>query len=211
MIAIAALVVINIGYSFLNTVSQLNAVEAERDKWQRPSDVIHALDAKPGDVIADLGCGSGYFTLRLPASVGDTGRIIAEDIRRLPLAFLWFRAKSRHDWNVTLVRGGSTDPHLPARVNAVLISNTYHELADSHAILAHVYQSLVHKGRLVVLDRAPHPTSHGASESSEHEIPSDRVERELRDAHFEIVSRQDRFIDSDPDHECWWLIVACKP
>ena len=211
MISLGALAAFNVGYSALATFSRLNVVEAERDQWQRPSDVIQALNAKPGETIADIGCGSGYFSLRLAPVVGDTGRIIAGDIRKLPLAFLWFRAKSRHDWNISLVRGGLTDPHLPRRVNSVLISNTYHEFIDPHAILAHVYESLIHNGRVVVLDRAPRPTSNGASQSTEHEISSDQVERELRDAHFEIVSRQDRFIDSDPGHESWWLIVARKP
>ena len=207
----AVLVALNVGYSAIETFSRLNAVEAERDRWQRPSDVIQALDLKPGNVVADIGCGSGYFTLKLSKPVGDSGRVVAEDIRRLPLVFLWFRAASRREHNVKVLVGDPTDPHLPAYVNAVLISNTYHEFTDSHSILVHVYQSLVPAGRLVVVDREPKPGSGDISPTAEHEISAEQVEGELRQANFEIVSRDDRFIQHDSYGENWWLIVARKP
>ena len=209
--AFAVLFVLNTAYSVVNTVSRLDVIEAERDRWQRPSGIIQTLDLTPGKVVVDLGCGSGYFTLKLSAPVGESGRVIAEDIRRLPLTFLWFRAFSRHESNVTTVHGTLDDPRLPAQVNSVLISNTYHEFTNSHSVLVHVYQSLVHSGRLVIVDRSPHPGNDAASYSTEHEISADRVESELRQARFEIVSRQDQFIESDPGRESWWLIVARKP
>ena len=66
-------------------------------------------------------------------------------------------------------------------VNAVLISNTYHEFTDSHSILAHVQQSLVPGGRLVVVDREPKSSAElRLSESAEHEISAEQVESELR-------------------------------
>jgi predicted methyltransferase len=201
----------NTGYSALNTISRLDQVEAERDQWQHPTEVLHALDIKPGDVVVDLGCGSGYFALRLSSQVGKDGRVLAEDIRRLPLVFLWFRTILKSERNITVIHGDVTDPHLPPeRVNEVLIANTYHELTDSQAILAHVRQALVSGGRLVVVDRAPNPADTGAS-LAEHEISAGQVEDELRRAHFEIVTLQNNFIDKDPDNESWWLIVARKP
>jgi arsenite methyltransferase len=209
--AVAVLVVLNVGYSAIETFSRLNAVEAERDQWQRPSDVIQALNLGRGDVVVDLGCGSGYFTLKLSSPVGDAGRVVAEDIRRLPLVFLWFRAAARREHNVKVLLGDPTDPRLPAYVNAVLISNTYHEFTDSHSILAHVYQSLVPAGRLVVVDREPKPGGSDVSATAEHEISAEQVEGELRQANFEILSRDDRFIQHDSYGENWWLIVAQKP
>jgi len=208
---LTVLLVLNAGYSALQTISRLNVIEAERDHWQRPSEVIEALDLKPGDVVVDLGCGSGYFTLKLSSFVGYNGRVLSEDIRRLPLAFLWFRAATRREHNVKIIVGESSDPHLPERVNAVLISNTYHEFTDSRSILLHVHQSLVRAGRLVVIDRSPKPTSGAAFEGAEHEISSERVEEELRLANFEIVRRQNPFIENDSYGESWWLIVARKP
>ena len=209
--ALGVLIVLNVAFSALNTISRLTAVEAERDRWQQPSDVIRALDVAPGSVVVDLGCGSGYFALKLSGQAGSGGRVIAEDIRRLPLAFLWYRALSLPEHNVTIVHGEVNDPHLPARVNSVLIANTYHELTDSPAILARVYTSLVQGGRLVVVDRAPNAGGDAATGLAHHEISAARVESEIHQAHFEIVSRQDHFIESDPAHESWWLIIARKP
>jgi ubiquinone/menaquinone biosynthesis C-methylase UbiE len=210
--ALAIFFLFNTGYSALNTISRLDQVEAERDQWQHPTEVLHALDIKPGDVVVDLGCGSGYFALRLSPQAGKNGRVLGEDIRRLPLVFLWFRTILKNEHNITVVRGDATDPHLPPeRVNEVLIANTYHELTDSQAILAHVRESLLPDGRLVVVDRAPKPSDIGASPLAEHEISAEQVEKELRRAQFEIVTLQNNFIDKDPDNESWWLIVARKP
>ena len=89
-------------------------------------------------MVVDLGCGSGYFTLKLSSPVGDSGRVIAEDIRRLPLMFLWLRTV-RDENTMSDRRRRSNDPHLPDGVNAVLIANTYHEFTDPRPILAHVY------------------------------------------------------------------------
>ncbi len=210
--AVAFLILLNVGFSAVNTLSQLDTVEAERDQWQRPLDILQALDPSTGDTIVDLGCGSGYFTLKLSAPVGNRGRVIAEDIRWLPLVFLRARTILKKGHNVSLVHGQPTNPHLPVNgVNAVLILNTYHELSDPDAILAQVRQALVSGGRLVVVDRQPNPANVGITESGEHEIPVSSVETDLRQMGFEIVGRQDRFIDSDPDQETWWLLAAGKP
>lgn len=207
--ALATLFAFNTGYAALNTLSRLDVVEAQRDQWQRPADVIRALGLSPGSVVADVGCGSGYFALRLSSPVGPRGRVIAEDIRKLPLAFLWIRTITKADRNVHLLIGREDDPGLPAKsVNAVLISNTYHEFSNAPAILGHLSQSLVDGGTLVVVDRQPKTSE---SPTGDHEISAERVETELQQARFEIVSRQDHFIESDPDGETWWLIVARNP
>lgn len=203
---------LNTGYSALNTISRLDQVEAERDQWQRPAEVLHELQIKRGDVVVDLGCGSGYFAVRISPQAGKAGRVLAEDIRRLPLVFLWFRTIQTNERNITLIHGDVNDPHLPAgRVNEALIANTYHELTDSQAILWHVRESLVSGGRLVVVDRAPNPSDIGSSRLAEHEISAEQVENELRRSQFEIVSLQNNFIGNDPDNESWWLMVARKP
>lgn len=211
---VAVLFVSDTAYQGLNTLSRLNAVEAERDQWQRPSNVIQELSLKPGNVVVDLGCGSGYFTLKLSPAVGGSGKVLAEDIRWLPLTFLWFRAFQRSQHNVSIVHGEPGDPHLPAQsVNAVLIVNTYHEFTDSHAILVHVVQSLVSNGIVVVADREPQQVDAGSAGKApeRHEIAAAQVENELTRAGLEIISRQNDFIPKDPYGESWWLITARKP
>ncbi len=212
LVALAALSLVNTGFSALNTISRLDAVEAERDQWQRPAEVVQALDIRPGDIVVDLGCGSGYFALKLSPRAGKNGRVLAEDIRRLPLVFLWFRTILKKDRNITVVHGSATDPHLGRQqVNEVLIANTYHELTDPQAVLAHVRESLVSGGRLVVVDRAPNPADIDTTSLAEHEIAAEQVESALRQAQFEISLRRNDFIEKDPNSESWWLIVARKP
>ena len=209
--AIAIFVVMDVGYSALNTLARLDVVEAQRDQWQRPADVIDALDLRPGSVVVDLGCGSGYFTLKLSPRVGPNGRVIAEDIRLLPLAFLWVRTATRRDFNVHIVHGQISDPDLPdGRVDAVLIVNTFHELADPQAILAAVRTSLVLGGRLVIVDREPKPQNIGVTEIGDHEIAPATVEDDLNSAGFQVARLQDPFVNADPDNETWWMIVALK-
>jgi predicted methyltransferase len=208
--AVAVFAAFDVGYSALNTMSRLDAVETERDRWQQPFDILRALELRSGDVAVDLGCGSGYFTLKLSSAVGRDGRVVAEDIRKLPLVFLWLRTVGRRGHNVRIVLGDPMDPHLPTDVNAVLILNTYHEIEDTQSILTHVSKSLVAGGRLVVVDRSPKVGSEGAPGLAVHEVAAERVARELREAGFEIVGLQDRFIDRDPDGESWWLISARK-
>src|SRR5215472_13901894 len=79
-------------YSAVATLRDLDVVEIQRDTWQRPSDVIAALDLQEGSVVADLGSGAGYFTLKLSPIVGPSGKVVAVDLRKLSLSFLWIRA-----------------------------------------------------------------------------------------------------------------------
>jgi len=212
--AIATLFLVNAAYDGLDTLSRLNVIEADRDQWQRPSDVIQALDLKPGNVVVDLGCGSGYFTLKLSGPVGKSGRVLAEDIRWLPLAFLWLRSFQKSQHNVSIVHGEPDNPHLHTQsVNAVLIANTYHELTNSRTILIQVVQALVSGGRLVVVDREPPPGNQGSrwAAAEHHEVSSEQVESDVRHAGLEIVSRRDLFIQNDPLNENWWMITARKP
>ena len=175
-------------------------MEAERDGWQRPADVIKALDVGPGSVVVDLGSGAGYFTLKLSDTVGPKGRVVAVDLRQLSLLFLSVRAFRQGNRNVDINVGTVDDPHLqPASADAVLIANTFHELSEPKAILNHVLQALRPGGRLVVVDRIGR---------------LDPVEAQLREAGFNIIDREESFIHQhlhQQGDEVWWLIAANKP
>jgi ubiquinone/menaquinone biosynthesis C-methylase UbiE len=207
--ALAILIGSNVAYRALTTLKQLDGIEAERDRWQRPAEVIQALNLKDGDSVVDIGCGSGYFSLKLADPVGQNGKVIAEDIRRLSLTFLWMRAARKAKHNVSVHLGDVDDPRLqPGSVNAVLISNTYHEFTAARSILNHVRESLMPGGRLVIVDRSPKGLPDQAGAQQEHEISPEQVASDLKQANFVIDSRIDPFIESDPENEGWWMIVA---
>lgn len=192
-------------YSAIGTLRQLEAIESERDQWQRPSDVLQALDLRTGNVVVDLGSGAGYFALKLSPIVGKEGQVLAVDIRKLSLSFLWIRAFLSQKRNIRVVLSDEDNPRLPAgTVDAVLIANTFHELRDRRVMLGHVSKSLRPGGRLVIVDRRPR--QHG---SNVHEVDREVVEAELQQAGFEIVDSQDRFVDR-PGDDLWWVTVARK-
>ena len=191
-----------IAFRGIRTLQTLTAVEAERDQWQRPADVIHALDLKPSGTIVDFGAGAGYFALKLSDVVGPRGHVIAVDLRRFSLLFLNLRAFLKGKRNIQIIVGEPDDPHLPeAKANSILIANTYHELSAPEPILGHLWKALLPGGRLVILDR---------SEGSEHRASPELVEMDVRNQGFEILSREDSFIKR-PGQESWWLVVAAKP
>ena len=200
--AVLFLFVLDTAYQSLNALRRLDVVESERDEWQRPSEIIRALNLRQGSTVVDLGCGSGYFALKLSSALNSGGTVYAVDIRRLPLIFLWVRTLIRHEHNVRMVLGQGDNPRLPSgAANAVLIANTYHELGNPDAMLDQIFQSLVSGGRLVIVD--PMQTEHG-------ELSPALVEHKLRRRSFDIVSRDEHFIDQ-PVRGPWWLIIARRP
>jgi predicted methyltransferase len=194
---------INVLSQAIHTLRELTRVEAERDQWQRPDDVLRALELKPGNVVVDLGSGAGYFALKISKSVGGGGKVLAVDLRKLSLTFLWIRSLLQSPHNVSVIAGEPNDPHLGSVViDSVLIANTYHELDDPKPILAHILHSLRPKGRLVVVDRGP-------ESRDRHEIACAQVKDELAAGGFQVTNVDSEFISRPGDH--WWLIVAQKP
>ena len=194
----------------VNTLRQLEVVEAERDRWQRPHEVLRVLQIHEGNMAADVGSGAGYFALKLGAAVGGEGRVLAVDIRRTPLVFLRLRALLRGQRQVRTVIGGLDDPHLPAdALDGVLVADTYHELTARTAVLEHVFRALRPGGRLVVVDPAPGAGSEDGPETASHRyVPPAAAETELQRVGLTILDRNDRFIDSSRHR--WWMIVAVR-
>jgi SAM-dependent methyltransferase len=195
------LVLLNVIGQGMNTLDRLTFVEKERDSWQRAPAIIAQLDLRAGSRVVDLGCGAGYFALKLSAAVGGTGTVQAVDILRLPLAFLWIRSVKQGAHNLHVALGDPGDPHISGPVDAVLVANTYHEISRPAIVLEHVRRALVPGGRLVIADRSPQ------SANAEHAIDPALVEAELRRDGFEVLTRDDHFLDQ-PDEGPWWLIVA---
>jgi ubiquinone/menaquinone biosynthesis C-methylase UbiE len=125
----------------------------EREQEEHPAEVIAALDLHPGEVVADLGAGSGYFTFRIAPIVGKTGTVLAVEIQQAMLDTLRTRASSQQATNVQVVQGAEIDPHLPAAgVDLVLFVDVYHELAYPFEVMTKVRQSLKPGGRVVFVE-----------------------------------------------------------
>jgi len=131
----------------------------EREAEEAPQEVIAALALRSGEVVADIGAGSGYFTWRLARAVGPAGRVYAVDIQPEMLARLKTNLAARDISNVVMVLGGEQDPGLPrASLDLALMVDVYHELTWPHEMLAAICASLKPGGRLVFVEyRAEDP------------------------------------------------------
>ena len=125
----------------------------EREGEEHPAQVLDSLDLRPGEVVADLGAGSGYFTFRMAPKVGETGRVLAVEIQEAMLTTLRARAATMKATNVEVVQGSEVDPHLPVgTVDLVLLVDVYHELAYPFEVMTKVRESLKPGGRVVFVE-----------------------------------------------------------
>ena len=195
------------------TLDTLTIVERERDAWQRPEEILRQLNPRSGDTVVDLGSGAGYFSLKIAPRVGPGGRVIAVDLRRESLAFLWIRASLGGHTNVRIIRGRVDDPMLPpGPIDAVLIANTFHELAAPEPILKALFASMRSGARLVVVDRRARDTDEArAAGGGRHGVMPSETERIISQQGFQPTLREDRFIARPTDEDIWWLIMFRKP
>jgi ubiquinone/menaquinone biosynthesis C-methylase UbiE len=131
----------------------------DRDIWQKPEQVMDALGIADGSKVADIGAGSGYFTIRLARRVGPNGIVWAEDVQPAMLEAVKRRVAkdvARDIRNVIAVNGTSSDPMLPENsVDAVLILDTYQEIVqDGNPLLflQNVRKALRPGGRVGMID-----------------------------------------------------------
>lgn len=125
----------------------------QREFEEKPSVVIDALQIKPGDTVADLGAGSGYYSFRLAPVVGPTGKVLAIDIEPRMLEVIRGRATRQEIGNVETVRSTASDPNLPpASVDLVLMVDVYHELAFPYEMMQAVVTALKPGGRVALVE-----------------------------------------------------------
>jgi predicted methyltransferase len=198
-------------------VSLLGAqqTEAEREKQERVADILAALGARDGAVIADLGSADGFYTLRIARAVAPGGRAYGVDIDAKALDRLRERAQADGITNIEVLLGDTADPKLPpGQIDAVLIRNAYHEMPEYRSILAAVAKSLKPGGVVVIIEaiRDKNRRLSRAEQIKEHEIAPEIVAAELREAGFEIVEQQDPFTAfTRPPPGGFWLIRARRP
>ncbi len=125
----------------------------QREDEERPEVVLKALDLRAGQVVADLGAGSGYYTFRMAPRVGKAGKVLAVEIQDEMIATLRQRAIEKKMTNVEVIQGTESDPRLPAGgVDLVLMVDVYHELSWPYEVMMKVRNALKPGGRVVFVE-----------------------------------------------------------
>lgn len=125
----------------------------ERENEESPSTALRALQIQRGQVVADIGAGSGYYTVRMADQVGPTGKVFATDIQPGMLDILRRRVAREKLANVELVLGTPDDPKLPPdTLDLALMVDVYHELEAPQVFVRRLRSALKKTGRLVLLE-----------------------------------------------------------
>jgi SAM-dependent methyltransferase len=160
-----------------------------RDQRLQVNRVMDILGVTPGKTVADIGAGSGWFTMRAARRVGAGGVVYAVDINPESIRYVDERSKKEKLRNVKTILGKADDPLLPAgAVDAVLLLKTYHEVAEPVALLRNLRQALSAGARVGIIDRNGNGEDHG--------VGRDVVLREAAQAGYVLLEQYD-FVKGD--------------
>jgi ubiquinone/menaquinone biosynthesis C-methylase UbiE len=160
--------------------------DPSRDAWQKPEEVVAKLGLKPGEAVADIGAGSGYFSVRLARAVGPSGKVYAVDIDAAMLKYLEQRAKGEQLGNIQTVLSDPHDPKLaPASVDLIFICDTLHHISERDKYFPLLARALKPGGRLVDVDFHKRPLPLGPP--VEMKIARPAVIDEVKSAGFHLV------------------------
>ena len=125
----------------------------EREKEEAPTKLLKALDIKEGQLIADIGAGSGYHAFRMAPLVGAKGKILAVDIQQEMLDLMNVKAKKANVANIETVLGTETDPKLPkGEVDLIILVDVYHEFSHPYEMAEKMVASLKPGGRIAFVE-----------------------------------------------------------
>lgn len=160
--------------------------DPSRDAWQKPEQILDALNLGPTARVADLGAGTGYFSVRIAKRLPE-GKVFAIDIEPEMLRYLSERARREHLSTVIPVVANEETPNIPEPVDLILVVDTYHHIDDRIAYFNRLRKSLNPGGRLAIVDfkmespEGPPP---------EHRVSAEKVTEELKAAGYSLVAAQ---------------------
>ena len=160
----------------------------DREEWQQPIRIMDVLGIGDGSVVADLGAGSGWFTIRLASRVGPNGMVFAEDIQRPMIRAINVRVESLGIKNVRTVLGTASDAALPQPVDAVLVVDSYHEWEQPVPLLRNVARSLKPSGRIGIVNFTKE--GGGPGPPMEERVDPERVITDAQAAGLRLRSRE---------------------
>lgn len=176
--------------------SDLGLLDApDRDLWQRPDLIMDAMAIADGSVVADIGAGSGWFTIRLARRVGPQGLVYAEDVQQEMINAISRRVSREGFNNVKAVLGSVNDPKLPAQsLDAALMVDSFHEVepADRATMLANLARALKPQGRIGIVDFRLDGT--GPGPAPEERVSPDVVLNAAKAAGLKLI-RQEPFLE----------------
>lgn len=182
-----------------------------RDAWQKPEEVMNALEIKAGSAVADVGAGGGYFTFHLAARVGTGGKVYAEDILENELNKIRERAAKENLTQIKTIHGTKDDPQLPAEsLNAILVVNAYHEMREYDAMLRGMLRALKPSGLLGVIDAPTQPGEPREKYFERHRIPEQLLREDAARNGFAFVRKEPGFNPPEGDRNYFFLIFR-KP
>jgi SAM-dependent methyltransferase len=163
--------------------------------------VMDILGIAPGKNVADIGAGSGWFTVRAARRVGAGGMVYAVDINAAAIRYVGERAQKEKLRNVKTILGKADDPGLPTgSVDAVLLLKTYHEVAQPVALLQNLRGALRSGAKVGIIDRNGNGEDHG--------IGKDVVIHEAQEAGYALLEQYD-FVKGDKMD--YFLVFTTKP
>jgi ubiquinone/menaquinone biosynthesis C-methylase UbiE len=161
----------------------------DRVAWQKPDQIMDALGIADGSVVADLGAGGGWFTVRLARRVGPQGVVYAEDIQKEMIESIERRVQREGLRNVRMVLGMAADPKLPkGAMNAVLIADVFHEVEHPVELLRNVRNSLTPTGRLGIVEHRK--DGWGPGPPLDERIDEAAVLKDAESAGLRLISRE---------------------
>src|SRR5215470_7179177 len=171
-----------------------------RDKRLQIDRVMDLLGITQGKNVADIGAGSGWFTVRAARRVGDAGKVYAVDINPEAVHYIESRAQKEGLHNITTILGHEDNSLLPANeLDAVLLLKTYHEVAKPVALLRNLRGSLRPGAKVGIIDRNGDGENHG--------VQRDVVIREAAEAGYELAGKYD-FVKDEMNY---FLVFVVKP
>jgi ubiquinone/menaquinone biosynthesis C-methylase UbiE len=159
--------------------------DPSRDAWQMPEKVIAALKLKKGQTVADIGAGTGYFSVRLAKSDA-TLKVYAVDIEKSMVDYIRTRATKETLSNITVVQARADSPNLPSLVDVALIVDTYHHIPNRPGYFRKLSASLRPGGRVAIVDFTPEATM---GPPKEFRFTAEKIRVELEQAGFRQLER----------------------
>ena len=158
-----------------------------RDTWQLPDRVIAALNLKPGQIVGDIGAGTGYFSVRLAKSK-TAPKVYAADIEPSMVSYLRERAVKEGLNNMIAVQAAADQPNLPEPVDLVLIVDTYHHIGDREAYFRKLAKSIKPGGRVAIIDFKPDSPE---GPPKEFRFPLEKFKSEMGKAGYKLTAQHD--------------------